>query len=118
MSENHKGNPQNLLHGGPGRSKGWTHASQVRDRIRVSMIVNRLHKHVAGELKMSSTQIKAAEILLRKAVPDLKQIEHTGEIGYRNVRELTDEQLIAIATSGSLGVAVEAPGEIEPSGIH
>jgi hypothetical protein len=30
---------------------------------------------------MSATQIKAAEILLRKVAPDLKAVEHSGEDG-------------------------------------
>lgn len=42
-----------------------------KNRIRVGMLLERLQKHASGTLEMSSTQIKAAEILLRKSMPDL-----------------------------------------------
>ena len=54
-----------------------------RDRIQVSVLLKKLHDHVeapAGEDVLSATQIKAAEILLRKAVPDLRSVEHTGQL--------------------------------------
>lgn len=41
-------------------------------------IMARLAKHVLGEDEMTSTQVRAAEILLRKTVPDLSAIEHEG----------------------------------------
>lgn len=42
-----------------------------RSKIQTSMLINRLQGHANGENNMSPTQIKAAEILLRKAAPDL-----------------------------------------------
>lgn len=51
-----------------------------RDRIKVSMIINRLHDHIEDKCEMSSTQIKAADILLKKRLPDLKMTEVTGEL--------------------------------------
>lgn len=36
--------------------------------------------HALGKNKMTATQIKAAEILLRKAIPDLRTVEHSGEV--------------------------------------
>ena len=53
------------------------------------MLVNRLYKNAQGELKtpkgdsieLTSGQLKSIEILLRKLVPDLKAIEHTGKDG-------------------------------------
>ena len=52
----------------------------ARKRIPVGQICGRLAKHIKGEADMSTTQLRAAEILLRKAMPDLSQVEHTGEI--------------------------------------
>jgi hypothetical protein len=52
----------------------WT-PTKVRERIRVSMLVKRLSDHVDGKQEMSQTQIKAAEILLKKSLPDLSSIE-------------------------------------------
>jgi hypothetical protein len=54
-----------------------------RDRIRVSVLIKKLQDHVeapAGEDVLSATPIKAAEILLRKAIPDLKAVEHSGQL--------------------------------------
>lgn len=69
----------------------WT-PDVVRQRIQVSAIVGRLVKHIAGKVKMSATQVRAAEILLRKAVPDLASVEHSGELGHR-VRTVSAEPL-------------------------
>lgn len=51
---------------------------QIRARIQVGNIISRLQKHVDGVEDMSETRIKAAQILLRKALPDLAAIEHSG----------------------------------------
>jgi hypothetical protein len=40
-----------------------------------------LYSHALGDNEMSNTQIKAADILLKKLVPDLARTEHTGENG-------------------------------------
>lgn len=54
---------------------GW------KAKIRASVICHRLHRHVEGKLELSSTQIKAAQILLAKVVPDLARTEMTGKDG-------------------------------------
>ena len=50
-----------------------------KEKIRVGVILDRLSKHVDGEVEMSSTQIKAAEILLKKVVPDVARTELAGD---------------------------------------
>jgi len=50
-------------------------------RIKATHLVTRLHEHALGEADMSPTQIKAAEILLRKVAPDLARQEVTGADG-------------------------------------
>lgn len=52
-----------------------------KKKIQVSMLGLRLYDHALGNIEMSATQIKAADILLRKLVPDLSRAEHTGEGG-------------------------------------
>lgn len=52
-----------------------------KEKIQVSMIGLRLYDHALGKNEMTQTQIKAAEIILRKLVPDLARTEHTGEDG-------------------------------------
>ena len=44
------------------------------------MLLNRLRDHVFGKCELSPTQIRAAEILLRKVIPDLASVEHSGEV--------------------------------------
>ena len=56
----------------------WT-PQKVRDRIRVSMLVNRLTKHVLGKEEISATQLKAIEILLKKSLPDLSAVDMTAK---------------------------------------
>lgn len=43
----------------------------AREKIRASMLINRLEDHSLGEVEMSSTQVQAALGLLKKCVPDL-----------------------------------------------
>ena len=50
-------------------------------KIKASMLVNRLYGHALGEHEMTPTQIKAAQVVLNKLVPDLNRSEHTGEGG-------------------------------------
>ena len=57
-------------------------ATTAVSAIQTSMLIKALGDHVANKRDMLPTQIKAAEILLRKTVPDLKQTEHSGEIGH------------------------------------
>jgi hypothetical protein len=52
-----------------------------KDRISATMILNRLVSHVEGNLDLSPTQIKAADIILKKVVPDLARTEHVGDGG-------------------------------------
>ena len=98
-------------------NKQWT-PNRVRERIRVGVIVNRLQKHALGEVEMTPTQIRAAEVLLKKAIPDLSAVEHSGEITNRTVKELSESELCAIAAGGSAGTAVTPPVAPEPAPVH
>lgn len=103
---------------GRGRRKGFKHTEITRERIRVGTIISRLHRHVKGELELTATQIRAAEILLKKALPDLTSVEHSGSIEHRSAVELTDEQLAAIAAGSSAGTVAAPEGADEPAGLH
>lgn len=64
-----------------------------RESIKSKMLLNRLTQHAEGEIELSNSQIKAIEILLKKTMPDLKAIEHSGETGTRliiNINKATD----------------------------
>lgn len=52
-----------------------------KDNIRTSMLMNRLHDCALGHVEMTPPQIKAAQIVLAKVVPDLARTELTGKDG-------------------------------------
>lgn len=52
-----------------------------KNKIKASILAGRLYQHANGEIDMSQSQIKAADILLKKLVPDLARNELTGEGG-------------------------------------
>jgi hypothetical protein len=57
------------------------HLEMVREKIRASVLIDRLHKHAEGKLDMTATQIKAAETLLDRSVPKLAHFQHSGPEG-------------------------------------
>ena len=71
-----------------------TRQDEIRTKIGVAMIMSRLEKHIAGTVELSATQIQAASILLKKAVPDLSAVEmnHSGsvDIGLAALREMNE----------------------------
>lgn len=53
-----------------------------KERIRTSMLLNRLNNHALGEEEMSSTQVDAAKYLLNKIISNAPtQNEHSGPDG-------------------------------------
>ena len=82
------------------------------------MLINRLHDHIVGAIEISATQLKAIEILLRKSLPDLSAVAHTGDIGVRRADELSDAELAVIATGGGVGAVEPTEQSPEPSEIH
>lgn len=56
-----------------------SHDTQTREKIRTSQLINRLEKHAFGEVELTQTQVRAIEILIKKTLPDLASIEHTGD---------------------------------------
>jgi hypothetical protein len=70
------------------RRKMLFHPDCVREKIRASQLINRLHKCAFGEISLTITQVRAIEILLRKSIPDLAAAEIKSEQMYRYVVEL------------------------------
>ena len=59
-----------------------THQDDVRTKIQASQLINVLQNHALGvSEELSPSRIKAIEILLRKSLPDLQSVEHTGPDG-------------------------------------
>ena len=57
------------------RTRRIAHDANTRAKIKASQIINRLQKHIDGEVELESTQIRAAEILLNKCLPNLQSVE-------------------------------------------
>lgn len=62
-----------------GRPLGKLHQEDVRRKIQTSQLINRLTDHALGLVELEATQVRAIEILLKKAMPDLSAIEHSGD---------------------------------------
>lgn len=62
-----------------GRPIGKLHQDDVRRKIQASQLINRLEDHVLNGSEMSATQIKAAQILLGKSIPDLSAVTVSGD---------------------------------------
>jgi hypothetical protein len=88
----------------------WPQAT--RDRIKTSMLVNRLADHVLNGQEMSPTQIRAAEILLKKTLPDLSAVEQTGDLATFVAR------LPAPAASVEAWTAATTPPKLEDKTRH
>lgn len=61
------------------------HDETARKAIQTSQLINRLNNHANGTVELSPTQVRAIEILLRKSLPDLVAVDHSGEIGHAYV---------------------------------
>ena len=56
-------------------------SEEWRERIRSAAILQRLDRAAMGEVDMTPSQLKAAEIVLRKTIPDLNKTELSGPDG-------------------------------------
>ena len=56
------------------------HQDEVRRKIQTSQLINRLQDHGLGKIELSQTQVRAAEILLRKTIPDISAVEIAADI--------------------------------------
>ena len=71
-------------------------AQQTRDHIKSSLLIKKLQDHVLNSVEMTPTQLRAAEILLNKTLPNLKQSDDSllidGELDINQVKvRYTDE---------------------------
>lgn len=51
------------------------HDENTRMKIQAAALINRLTNHALGDLELSSTQVRAIEVLLRKILPDLTDVK-------------------------------------------
>lgn len=86
------------------RKQLW-HPDDVKAKIQASQLINRLTEHAISKVPlMDSSQVKAAQILLAKVVPDLKSIEHTGGL---DLTSQTKEQRDAAVAAAILAVQAD-----------
>jgi len=50
-------------------------SENTRERIKTTMLVNRLTDHILGKVELSATQVRGIEILLKKTLPDVSSIQ-------------------------------------------
>jgi hypothetical protein len=55
------------------------HQDEIRAKIQTSQLINRLEGCALGEVELTAQQLKAIEILLKKNLPDLSQVEISGD---------------------------------------
>ena len=63
----------------PARVNRIRHDENTRKKIQAAYIINRLQGHVEGKIELTPSQIKAAEILLKKTLPDLQSVTIGGD---------------------------------------
>lgn len=69
-------------------------ADNTRKKIKTGMLIKKLTDHVVDGVEMSATQVNAALGLLKKTLPDTKQIEIDGQIDTRTtviIKDLTGD---------------------------
>ncbi len=54
------------------------HDEETRAKIQTSQLINRLEDHILNDLDLKPTQVTAALGLLKKTLPDLANVELTG----------------------------------------
>jgi hypothetical protein len=75
----------------PGHKPGVPLSQAHRDRIRVSRLLQRLEAFCLGETigkdhcNLTANQVAAIGILLRKTIPDLQAIEHSGDLTQNHI---------------------------------
>lgn len=65
------------------KRKQLYHPEEVKKKIQASQLINRLTENALSKKEvMTAAQVTSANILLKKVIPDLKAIEHTGEVDH------------------------------------
>ena len=93
--------------------------AKARDAIKIVETVQKLQAFVLDEkvdgqlVCMSKEQLKAAEILLRKSMPDLKVVEVTGAEGKDLIPEAPSEAEIGRRIAFALAQGLKAQEKVE-----
>lgn len=60
----------------------------TREKIRAAHIINRLHDYIDSKIEMAPAQVKAAQVLLAKVLPDLSAADITRHVETTDPQEL------------------------------
>jgi hypothetical protein len=63
------------------RTRKIRHDDETRAKIQTTQLINRLTDHALGDCDMPTSAVTAALGLLKKAIPDLAAVEHSGPDG-------------------------------------
>ena len=72
------------------RTRRIFHDENTRLKIQATQLIKRLQKHALGEIELTTSQIKAIEVLLRKTLPDLAAQHVTSDTG-KTIEDWLDE---------------------------
>jgi hypothetical protein len=93
---------------------GRNRQEEVREKIKATLLINKLQNHIDGIIELSTSQVAAAKILLDKSVSNAPQIidqktEHTGSINHAisQVPQLTKEEWMEAHGLGSTARATK-----------
>lgn len=73
------------------RTNKIRHDEETRLKIKTTQLLNRLQDHGLGLVEMTSTQVRAIEIALRKVLPDLTSVESKNETTVRYVARVPEK---------------------------
>lgn len=59
-----------------------------RQKIKITMLLNRLTDHAMGKLELSATQVQAIKILVGKVLPDLQATQISGDMEHNYVARM------------------------------
>jgi len=77
------------------RQQRQSFGQRVRERIDSSLIVERLCKVAMGQDEMTANELKAADMLLKRTIPELKPLETKQEAG-QDAKTITNADLFSI----------------------
>lgn len=63
------------------RTRRITQNDRTRQKIKVGLLIKKLSDHVLEGKPLENSQVRSADILLKKALPDLTAVELSGEGG-------------------------------------
>ena len=75
---------------------------KTADRIKATLLLEKLQQHALEGADMSQSQINAANILLKKVMPDLKVVENQGGQKYEVVVNAKSAQALTTAVRSAI----------------